>query len=123
MNYVHWDEANEICLKYNATLVEINSQQKQTIFELFLGQLGYADNHFEYFWLNAHRNSSGKWKWLRSGNDITFTKWYDSSYPVGSSGYDYIYVHSYQSYIGKWVNQPITNSVYTVCELEINLQI
>ena len=46
--------------------------------------------------MNGRRDSSGKFKWINSGNEFSFTNWY-SDQPNNSSGYDYVYVDVYNN--------------------------
>src|SRR6266487_4285953 len=45
-----WEKSQEICNKHNASLVDIESQQKQLILEAFLGQFGKQYEYGDWFW-------------------------------------------------------------------------
>ncbi len=114
-----WNEANNTCAKFNASLVEIQTEEKQFIFESFLGQLGLESNRLKWFWLNAGKDSTGKWKWLRSGKEFKFTNW-DTNEPVVDVGYDYLLMIFHKAEgLGKWYNNPSITHYYVVCEVEV----
>jgi hypothetical protein len=115
-----WDVAKKTCQSLNASLVEIQTIEKQFILESFLGQLGLESNKLYYIWLNGRRESSGKWKWITSGKQFTYTNW-DSRYPITNSGYDYIYISFYNSEnFGKWKNRYSTDTNHVLCQIEVN---
>jgi len=68
-------------------------------------------NHND-FWINAERDSSGKWKSLKSGKELTFTNW-TTNFPSTNSDHNYIAVHIFS---GRWVNMPKTDTRYVICE-------
>jgi len=106
-----------LCKNFNSTLIEIESKEKQNLLETFLRQTGIDfKNTFKFFWINAERNSSGKWKWLKSDNEFTFTNWYTNN-PVTNSDSNYIYVSTYSTEtFGKWGNFPKTVTNHVICE-------
>ena len=90
-NHIYWNKANDTCNNYTANLVEIKSKDKQTIFTLFISQFdSTVENGYPFFWLNARKDTSGNWKWLKSGNDFTYTNWINLNWPKNASG-DYTY--------------------------------
>ncbi len=115
-----WNEAKKTCESLNASLVEIQTTEKQFILESFLGQLGFESNKLSIIWLNGHRESSGKWKWITSGKEFTYTNWADG-YPSTISGWDYIIMDfNNDKNFGKWYNDPATSTTHLVCEIEVN---
>jgi hypothetical protein len=111
-----FDDSVNLCKNFYSTLIEIESLEKQTILESFLSRLGFESNQFLYFWINAERDSSGKWKWLKSDKEFTFTNWYTSN-PYTNSDYNNIYVMtSSTETFGKWVNTPKADTNYVICE-------
>jgi len=99
--------------------------EKQIILETFLRQSGIDFNQLPYFWINAVRDSSGEWKWLKSGKKFTFTKWY-ADYPW--KGYmvnqntlydnNYVVVLTYSTEkFGKWFNdRKADTTTNVICE-------
>lgn len=115
----NWDEANKKCAELNATLVEIQTSEKQFIFESYLGHLGLKSNELNSFILNGRRDSSGIWKWVTSGKELTFNNW-APNYPSNANGYDYIYMHFFSSDLGKWYTTNIEGYLYLVCEIDVD---
>jgi hypothetical protein len=116
-----WDNAVKMCSQFNASLIELSTWQKQLIFESFWFHLGFETNRLNNVWLNAKRDSSGKYKWLASGKEFTPTNW-GKDYPKTDSGYDYINIFlnsSANATIIQWFNDGITNKYGVICELEI----
>ena len=118
-----FEEAINACNKYNATLVEPKTAQKQHIFETFLGQFGAESYKMSYLWINAKRDSSGKFRWLSSGQELTYTNWFKNN-PDYRSGWDYVHIdaHMFDSNIpnfGKWWNSENVKNYNFVCEQEI----
>jgi hypothetical protein len=115
------------CTKFNATLVELQSQQKQSIFESFMREIGepFNTNSTTYdrlnaFWINAHRDSLGRFIWINSGNQFTYTNWDPTHHePNNSSGYDYVVVSVWNNdWFGKWFTDPKDETwVHAICEL------
>ncbi len=115
-----WDDAVKVCANLNSTLVEIDSWHKHFTLQLFFGQLGSQIINMRGFWCNGKRDSSGKFKWMRSGKEITYTNWY-SGYPQ-SGQYDFIAVElRSDSNFGKIFNTFKTEKFYVVCELDVSL--
>ncbi len=115
-----WDVAKKTCESLNASLVEIQTIEKQFILESFLGQFGFESNKLGYIWLNGHRESSGKWKWITSGKQFTYTNWADSR-PTTNSGWDYIYTYfDDKDMFGKWHDYPAAYTTHVVCEVEVH---
>jgi hypothetical protein len=117
--HASWDSAKKSCESLNASLVEIQTVEKQFILESFLGQFGGESNKLVIIWLNGHRESSGKWKWITSGKEFTYTNW-AGSYPTTISGWDYIIMDFNNNNFGKWYNDPATATTHVVCEIEVN---
>jgi hypothetical protein len=66
-----WDEAVNLCASFNATLVEMDSTDEEFVFLSYLEQLGLQSNRLNHIWLSGHKDSSGKYKWINSGKQIT----------------------------------------------------
>jgi hypothetical protein len=115
-----WDEAIKVCQKYNATFPEIQTIQKQRILESYFGQLGFESKIIiSHFWINAHKDSSGKWKWITSGKEISYTNWATNN-PSSESGKDYIFIKFYNEDLGKWNSCDNSCGPFVVCEVEVN---
>jgi hypothetical protein len=65
----------KLCNSFNATLVELDSSEKELIFLSFVGELGSRAYQLPWIWLNGRRDSSGKWKWINSGKDLKYNNW------------------------------------------------
>ncbi len=76
-----FNDAVNYCAKFNSTLIELQSQRKQSIFESFMREIGEPfGNTLQWFWMNGRRDSSEKFKWINSGNEFSFNNW-DSGNP------------------------------------------
>ncbi len=73
-------------------IVEIQSQKKVSIFLTSLKDLEFKE--YDSFWINEHKDSLLKFKWIKSGDNFSHTNW-GSAQPKNDSGYDYISI---------WVN-------------------
>jgi hypothetical protein len=114
-----WDDAKKTCKSLNASLVEIQTMEKQFILESFLGQFDLESNRILDIWLNGHRESSGKWKWITSGKEFNYTNWADSQ-PKTNSGWDYIIMNLYgKDNFGKWYTID-RGTTYVLCEIEVH---
>ncbi len=116
-----WDEAVNLCASFNATLVEMDSSNKEFLFLSYVGQLGLQSNRLGYIWLNVHKDSSGKWKWINSGKEMTYNYWYSGN-PVSYSGFDYLLIEIEQGEtFGRIYNQPKTSKYHAICEIDVNI--
>jgi len=115
-----WDNANKTCSKFEASLVEVQTWQKQFQLETYLGKLGLQSNLIYSFWLNGHRDlaGTGKWFWTTSGTEFEYTNWFTDN-PRKDVTYDHLAMDYYETYIGKWYNAPKTYTYFVVCEKEI----
>ncbi len=114
-----WDEAVNLCASFNATLVEMDSSDKVFLFLSYLGQLGLQSNRLDGMWLNGHKDSSGKWKWINSGKEMTYNNWCSGCSDV--SGYDYLGMSTTQGdNLGKLYNRPKTDTHHVICEIDVN---
>jgi len=111
-----FDDSVNLCRDFNSSLIEIDSKEKQIIFESFLRQSGIDFLQFTSFWINAERNYTGKWKWLKSGKEFTFTNWQTSN-PYTNSDFNYItvFINSTEKF-GKWANIPKIYTNHVICE-------
>jgi hypothetical protein len=117
---ITWDVAKKTCQSLNASLVEIQTIEKQFILESFLGQFGLESNKLYFIWLNGHRESSAKWKWITSGKEFTYTNW-SKDEPQAKSGHQNIYMNFYaKDHFGKWFASPASGNCHVVCEIEVN---
>ncbi len=130
-DHVVFNDAVNYCAKFNSTLVELHSQRKQSTFESFMREIGeplYVNaltDRLNAFWINGHRDSSGKFKWINSGKEFTYTNW-DTEFnePKYNGGYDYVVASVWNNHLfGKWFTQTINFNgyVHAICELEINI--
>jgi len=115
-NRYNFDNSVNLCKNFYSTLIEIESKEKQNLLKTFLLQSGIDFYQFPNYWINAERDSSGKWKWLKSGKEFTFTNW-NPGHPWTNSDYNNIFVRSYSTEtFGKWVNTPKTSTTHVICE-------
>jgi hypothetical protein len=114
-----WDVANKTCAKFNATLVEVQNWQKQFFLETYLGGLGLESNNLVSFWLNGSKDLAGKWRWLSSGNEFTYTNWFENN--PKKDNYDHLAMDFSEDYLGKWFNvaNTPTFTYFAVCEMEL----
>ncbi len=113
-----WDEAVNLCASFNATLVEMGSSDKEFLFLSYLGQLGLQSNRLDYIWLNGRKDSSGRWKWINSGKEMTYNNWYITK---RESGYDYLLMSAYQDgNFGKILNDFKISTHHVICEIDVN---
>jgi hypothetical protein len=80
-----WENAMEICKKYGASLVSIESEDKNQMivnkyFEPCTGTADYSD----YIWTSGKRDFNGKFKWMSNGNDISYINWHPGYEDLGS---------------------------------------
>ncbi len=113
-----WEAANNICVKFNATLVEIRSLEKKFIFELFLSQLGMKSKILNVFWLNGLKDSTGKW--INSGEEINFLLWGSG---LSLSYSDNHYVKIYFDNLNKLDHSLNTMGCFVSCEVCVNFLI
>jgi hypothetical protein len=122
-DHMEFNDAANYCAKFDANLVEIQSQRKQSIFESFMMEIGEPFSNTLYnFWINGRRDSSGKFMWINSGNEFSYTNWH-SKEPVNITGEDYVFVSVWSDEeFGKWGADPIDGNsrIYAICELQIN---
>jgi hypothetical protein len=123
-NGTTWDSAKKTCESLNASLVEIQTIEKQFILESFLGQFGAESNKLHGIWLNGHSDSLGEWKWITSGKEFTYTNWAGGS--TGGYGFcDGCIVMDFHNNdnFGKWSDTrgQVLVPVHVVCEIEVNL--
>jgi len=122
---MEFNDAVNYCAKFNSTLVEIESQRKQSIFQAFMIEIiePFDSYKLAYFWINGRRDSSGMWKWINSGNEFNYTNW-NSSQPKNNIGFDYVYVNveddADDKEFGKWRTTTSTLNL-VICELEFNI--
>jgi hypothetical protein len=115
-----WDQAVNLCYSFNATLVEMDSSNKEFLFLSYLGELGLQSNRLDYIWLNGYKDSSGKWKWINSGKEMTYNNWY-SGFPKNGSGYDYLLMSIYEDgNFGKILNDFKISTHHVFCEIYVN---
>jgi hypothetical protein len=115
----HYNEAVDLCNKSNATLVEIESEDKQKIVESFLKDIvnqGLVE--YKYFWINGYRDSSGSFMWQRSGKYFNYNNWL-TGYP--KIGANFVYITLNSAHFGKWVSSDMTDMNSVLCEMSIVL--
>jgi hypothetical protein len=115
-----WDNANKTCAQFDASLVEVQTWQKQFQLETYLGKLGLESNLIYSFWLNGRRDltGTGKWTWVASGKEFEYANWFTDN-PRKDLAYDHLAMDFYETYLGKWYNAPKTYTYFVVCEKEI----
>lgn len=110
---VTWDKSVEICKKYNASLVTIESIEKQFFLKIF-GWLGTM------FWTSAHKDLNGKWKWI-NGNDILYTNWGEGEPNNQGGNQNCIRVwDAVSNGTWKW-DDTNCDGVFVVCEFSFNV--
>ena len=111
-----WETALKICIKYNASLAVIESEEKQLILQTFL-EKSHGD-----FWISGQRVFNGKFRWTNNGNEIHYTNWYPG-YPKENNN-NCVRFEGYEgnSVNGKWFNYNCDDSgnVHVVCEFWLN---
>ena len=119
--YKTWEKSQEICNKYNASLVAIQSQQEQSILQTFLGQF---NQHPQFgglwYWTSGHRDSNGKLKWMNNGNEIVYTNW-EGGQPNNSGNCIAIYGSNNSNYNRKWYDVDCNTNLNVVCEFPLNI--
>jgi hypothetical protein len=122
-SYVNYSEAVNICKSNNATLIEIESLEKQNIIESFLHQI-YNQSIYPHYWLNAFRDSSGTFKWINSGQGFNYQNWYPNT-PYSMSSYpndNYLVIYGYNNIdFGKWYNVLNSYNCNVICETFITI--
>ncbi len=118
-----FNDAVNYCAKLNSTLIELQSQRKQSIFESFMREIGIIDIYnrtktLGFFWINGRRDSTGKFKWINSGNEFSFTNWR----PGFPDSDNYVVVEVYNNDVfSKWSTGSIGGTYNVICELELNI--
>jgi hypothetical protein len=110
-----WDNASKTCAKFEASLVEVNTWQKQFLLETYLGQLGLESSLLYSFWLNGSKDLLGKWHWVSDGREFNYTNWLANN-PRKDVNYDHLAMDFYETYLGKWYNAPKTFTYFVICE-------
>ncbi len=113
-----WDNANKTCVKLNGSLVEIHNWRKQFIFNSFWSQSSSEFYPMNDIWLNGRKDSSGKWKWITSGQEIEYFNW-GTNMPRSQSGWDYLNAVN-QSGSSVWYNNPKNDTFQVICETVVN---
>jgi hypothetical protein len=113
-----WDNANKTCAKFEASLVEVDTWQKQFLLETYLGQLGLESNLLYSFWLNGSKDLLGKWHWVSDNREFNYTNWFTNN-PRKEVTYDHLAMDFYETYLGKWYNAPKTFTYFVICEKEV----
>jgi len=86
-----------------------------------IGQLGTQGINMLGFWINGQRDSSGKWKYVDNGKEITYTNWWPSN-PHPDKGSDYLVVGLVANEdFGKIFNLKNDLKYHVVCELDVYL--
>jgi len=116
-----WNEAKEICSKFNSELVEIESDEKQKELEQFLKQVISEKGYAPLFWLNSGFES-GKFKWLGSHKELNFTNWFHNI-PTMEQAFDRMCIYTPTDFTeadwGKWINWAKDSDNYVVCEIDL----
>jgi hypothetical protein len=113
-----WKDAVTLCTNLNGTLVEIDSWQKQLLFNSFLGQLGSEGTNYKSFWVHSRKDSSGKWKWIRSGKEV-FSNWHPK-YPKSNNDFHLAITLEPNANFGKFFNPEKKSTSNVICELPVD---
>ncbi len=114
------EEAMKICTNYNSTLVTINSWQKHFMLRSFLGQLGPLGLNLWNFWIDGQRDSTGQWKAISNGKEMTYFDWYPS-FPKDDLDHDALALQlDPNEQFGKFYNRPRSSKFHVICENVIN---
>jgi len=112
----NFDDSVHLCNEFNSTLIEIQSPEKQIILEEFLRETESKSEIFKRFWINAQKDSTGKWRWLNTGNELPFTNW-GPDQPTADDLNNNLIIHiEYKQIYGQWGNIPKTSAVHVICE-------
>jgi hypothetical protein len=114
--FATWENAMKICKKYNASLVSIESEDKnQMIVNKYFKPCPTEPTDAYYsswVWTSGKRDSNGKFKWMSNGNDISYTNWYPNEKDYVDN-YDCISLGKYcfgggneELNNGKWITRP-----------------
>jgi hypothetical protein len=114
-----WKDAVALCANFNATLVEIYSWQKKLLFNSFLGQLGSEGTNYKSFWVHSRKDSMGKWKWIRSGKEISSNDWHPK-YPKSNNDVHLAVMLEPNENFGKFFNPEKKSTSNVVCELDVH---
>lgn len=116
-----WEKSSQICEKYGATLVSIESEEKEKALHSFLGE-------FEgWLWTSGKRNrSTKKYIWMNNGNEIGYTNW-NEGFPDNRGDFQGLYRDCigfhWNSHItsnrGMWWNDNCADNKFVVCEVNI----
>jgi hypothetical protein len=115
------DQAAKKCEKYNSTLVEIKSWDKQFIVNSFIGHIKTSPVgiNINAFHLNGGQVSKGTFKWLLGNTELSYKNWFPTR-PVSDDGYDLMGLTlDMNENFGKWFNFPKTTKQYVICEISI----
>jgi hypothetical protein len=116
-----FDEAVKKCEKFNSSLVEIKSWNKQIIVNSFVDHIltSVDANNLGAFFLNAKQVSKGTFKWLQSNSSFDYKNWYPT-YPKTGDGDDHLlFTLNVNENFGKWFNDLISANCYVICEFDI----
>jgi len=121
--YGTWDKAKQICNKYGASLADMESKEKNLIFQTFLGEK-VANG---WYWTSGQVDSNGKFKWTNSGKQIDYTNWNSNTGTtpnniMGTDNCILMLVDKDNSDNGKWLNYFCNAYTYSIaCEFSFNI--
>jgi hypothetical protein len=114
--YVTFEEADKTCARFNSTLVEITTWEKQMALNSFLYQM---NEFFEgFFWLNAMKVSDKQYKWKQSNTDVGYLNWHPDS-REGQGDLIAAYTNKNENF-GKWMLKRDSIGTRVVCEYTLN---
>lgn len=111
-----WEQSMEICKKYGASLIAIESKEKQFMFEAFIRQFLTISGIYG-FWTSGYRDSNGTLKWMGNGNEISYANWLKGQPDNAERNQNCIMIASYAPYqYYKWHDYYCHATSNIVCE-------
>jgi hypothetical protein len=115
---LNWEGAVNLCTSFNATLVEIDSPEKEF---LFLSYLGSQSSFLNKVWLNGQKDTDGTFKWLKSKIPIPLTKFDGGKLLTTPNDANYADLLTTPiDKLGKLSNSPKTATNHVICEMYVN---
>lgn len=114
---VTWAEAQEYCILYQSTLVEINSKAENDYLTLL--SKTHATNPNEVWIGGTDIFNEGHWEWIGSKEPLDgYSNWKpgEPNHSHGASGEDCIQLYAGMG--GVWNDQTCTDTMNFICEAE-----
>lgn len=102
------DDANDECLKRNASLVSIHSENELLLLRSFVRIISKS----KYFWIGLRKNHFEEFSW-RDGSRMDFVKW-ELNQPEHKTGHDCVVVNTNM----KWGTERCNNGFSFICGVE-----